>query len=267
MNPSQSAGGEPVQETVYTLPGAPRLAVLGDFHGGDAVPVLRSLKAHRPDIIAVPGDLVYGAPPETGLLVQEQASILPLLRGCVELAPTFLSLGNHESALREEDWRLIRETGVTVLDNQWTRHGSLWIGGLTSHYVLNLRAYRKAHPAFDPYARRHLDPNWSRLKDPDLSWLSPVPEGYTVLLSHHPEYYPLLPPLDLVLSAHAHGGQIRLFGRGLYAPGQGWFPRYTSGVHDGRLVISRGLTNTARVPRLWNPTEIVYIEPERQVHH
>ena len=68
-------------------------------------------------------------------------------------------------------------------------------------------------------------------------------------------------PRSLVLSGHAHGGQVRLFGRGLYAPGQGLLPRYTEGVHFRRLAVSRGLSNTQLVPRLFNPPEIVYLLP------
>lgn len=50
---------------------------------------------------------------------------------------------------------------------------------------------------------------------------------------------------------------------GLYAPGQGFFPKYTKGVwtgNNGSLVISAGLSNTsAVVPRILNPTEVVYV--------
>jgi predicted MPP superfamily phosphohydrolase len=66
-----------------------------------------------------------------------------------------------------------------------------------------------------------------------------------------------------MLSGHAHGGQIRLFNRGLFAPGQGWWPKWTKGVYDHCLVVSTGLSNTASpIPRLFNPTEIVYVVPE-----
>ena len=73
--------------------------------------------------------------------------------------------------------------------------------------------------------------------------------------------------IDLVLSGHAHGGQFRLFGQGFFAPGQGWFPKYTSGIHHGkhgRMIISKGMANTVKfAPRLFNPTEVVYIEVVR----
>lgn len=66
---------------------------------------------------------------------------------------------------------------------------------------------------------------------------------------------------DLITCGHAHGGQVRLFGHGLFAPGQGFWPHYTKGVYGGKMVISAGCSNTAPVPRLFNPTEIVYINP------
>ena len=108
-------------------------------------------------------------------------------------------------------------------------------------------------------------PSHSTVQPPNLDWLDSFEHSgmFRILLCHHPEYWPRYlrkRSIDLVLSGHAHGGQIRLFGRGLYAPGQGIFPRYTSSVHEGRLVVSRGLANTTVIPRLFNPPEIVYVE-------
>ena len=65
--------------------------------------------------------------------------------------------------------------------------------------------------------------------------------------------------VTLVLSGHAHGGHWRFFGRGVYAPGQGLLPKYTSGVLDNRCVISRGVGDHTRIPRLFNPREVVII--------
>ena len=102
---------------------------------------------------------------------------------------------------------------------------------------------------------------------PQLGWLENFSseDKFSILLCHHPEYYPKYlknKNIDLILSGHAHGGQIRLFGRGLFAPGQGALPKYDGGVFDNRLVVGRGLANTAFVPRLFNPREIVCVDIE-----
>ena len=100
---------------------------------------------------------------------------------------------------------------------------------------------------------------------PDISFILEFEKvsGFKILLSHHPEYYvPLLKDkdIDLIISGHAHGGQIRIGNQGLFAPGQGLFPKYTSGIHDGKLVVSRGISGTELFPRINNKPEIVYIK-------
>ena len=68
--------------------------------------------------------------------------------------------------------------------------------------------------------------------------------------------------IDMTISGHAHGGQWRIFGRGLYAPGQGFFPKYTSGLIEDRFIVSRGLANNALLPRFFNPRELIIINFE-----
>ena len=65
--------------------------------------------------------------------------------------------------------------------------------------------------------------------------------------------------IHLFLSGHCHGGQIRVCGRGIFAPGQGLFPRYHHGVYEGRLVVSAGCSNTASIPRWGNEPEVVVV--------
>jgi hypothetical protein len=73
---------------------------------------------------------------------------------------------------------------------------------------------------------------------------------------------------DLVLAGHAHGGQIRLPIVGaLYAPEQGWFPLYTSGIYargTTQMVVSRGLGRSVFPFRLLNPPELVIVQLERR---
>ena len=90
-------------------------------------------------------------------------------------------------------------------------------------------------------------------------------DGFKILLCHHPEYYEdhiRLYNIDLILSGHAHGGQWRFFGRGVYAPGQGILPKYTSGLYEERLLVGRGLGNHHIIPRINNKKELIFITVE-----
>ena len=69
--------------------------------------------------------------------------------------------------------------------------------------------------------------------------------------------------VDLVFCGHAHGGQFRLPGvGGLYAPGQGVFPKYTAGLYTMEattMIVSRGLGNSLFPLRLHNFPELVAV--------
>ena len=88
-------------------------------------------------------------------------------------------------------------------------------------------------------------------------------DGYRILLSHHPEDMENYTAggYDLVMSGHAHGGQFRLpLVGGLFAPGQGFFPKYTSGLYSlGKtdMIVSRGIGDSAFLPRFNNPPEVI----------
>lgn len=243
-------------ETVYGVPGLPaKLCLLADFHNRPNPDIISSLRKNRPDLILIAGDVFYSTYP-----LVNQVYVPPFLEGCAKIAPTYLSLGNHEQAIIPAEIKKIEGTGVRVLDNSWVEKDGLVIGGLSSGYVNAYRAWRSSHPTADKPSHGEITSH-----DPDTAWLkkyAAVP-GYHILLSHHPEYWPHISPLaiDLCLSGHAHGGQWRIGKRGLFAPGQGWLPKWTKGVYDGRLIISAGLTNTAPVPRFFNPTEVLYLHP------
>lgn len=257
-------GGVAMQETFYTIPGCPvSIAQVSDLHERPYDAVLASLNRNRPDLICITGDFFYGFPVETGLKV-EASGVLPFFSACAQLAPCFVSLGNHEWLIMPEDIAHIKETGVHVLDNSFIScniaGALLTLGGLSSARVSACQLLYKV--GYD--VRSHDLYYRTDRAVPIVDWLDAYCEqpGYRILLCHHPEYYPrYLKDLDipLILSGHAHGGQVRIFGQGLFSPGQGLFPKLTSGVTDGRLVISRGLANRQMVPRLFNPTELVYV--------
>ena len=70
--------------------------------------------------------------------------------------------------------------------------------------------------------------------------------------------------IDLVLSGHANGGQVRVPGLGgLFAPHQGWLPDLSEGVHERggtTMVISRGLGNSIAAVRVNDPRELVIVD-------
>lgn len=262
-------------ETVYPLPSCPVSAVLlADSHNRPVEPVLEALRRRPPDLILHAGDFVYASPPASPgrLKMRESREALSLLQSCAGIAPTFVSLGNHEWMLNEQDLALIADTGVTVLDNRFVslsiRGSSLCIGGLSSAHLTAYQTWRQRQPLSFLYPEPVREV-WSGDPEPELSWLETFEQqsGYKILLCHHPEYVPRFlscRSVDLILSGHAHGGQWRFYSpfdrrwHGVYAPGQGLFPKRTEGIH-GNHIISRGLSNNTLIPRLWNPTELVFI--------
>lgn len=94
----------------------------------------------------------------------------------------------------------------------------------------------------------------------------------TILLVHYPQFYENYLSGDsqaphLILAGHNHGGQMILpFVGGLYAPRQGFNPKYDFGVFtskdypDSRMIVSRGIGNSEFPLRVNNRPEIIMIE-------
>ena len=235
-----------------------RIVLVSDLHDSEIPGLAEKVASLEPDIIAIPGDLssrldkLEGEYAKTDRKTATHAAAFSLLGEFSKIAPTFYSFGNHELcghyykknfglSVAVENIELIKASGAVLLDNSFVRlDNGVVIGGLTSGMT---------HPSLVP----------------EMSWLGKfeAQSGFKILLCHHPEYYEKYLKnidIDLVLSGHAHGGQIRLFGRGLYAPGQGVLPKQAGGVYDGRLVVGRGLANTTFIPRFFNPREIVVVD-------
>lgn len=232
-----------------TSPRVPRplkIASVADLHNGRPAPVLSLLEEGEPDLVAVPGDLVDDA--------AHRDRGLAFLRECTRRYPTFISLGNHESRAEPDTLLpLLAKSGAELLDDRVIHCNGLAIGGLSSGWRAEMHQHR-THATPPPDTR-------------PIAALSAASE-YRILLCHHPEYYPQYlkdTPIELILSGHAHGGQWCFFGQGIFAPGQGLFPRYTAGLYDGRMALSRGLCSTHRyIPRLFNPREVLLISLERE---
>lgn len=205
------------------------LGVVADLHNGPFEELLPALKGC--DAILIVGDLVERHH-------DEYQNAIRFLEAAPEVAPTFYAIGNHERKLKSlaDYWPHVERSRVTVLDNCFQRFEGIVLGGLSS----------------------------SKGK-PDTSWLPDMAaqEGFKLLMCHHPEYFRRRVrrhEIDLTISGHAHGGQVRIGRQGLYAPGQGLLPRLTSGFYyRNRLLVSRGLTNATWAPRINCDCELIIL--------
>lgn len=232
-----------------------RFALVSDLHAQDYKAPLELLKDAKPDYILLGGDIFEAL---DGSYAKKNEGVFPFLSEVAKIAPSFYCTGNHEDGAchsefkgvkifrgrgrrySEEAVEKIKSSGVRLLLDSYEVYDGIAFGGLASGLVNDGG-----------------EPNVEFLKE--YARLD-VPK---ILICHHPEYYDKYIKklsIDLVFSGHAHGGQWRFFGRGVFAPGQGLFPRYTSGVYDGRLIVSRGLKKTKLPPRIFNPCEIVVID-------
>ena len=203
----------------------------------------------EPDCIVLTGDFVDSSRfhPERSLSVAE---------ALVKIAPVYYVSGNHEAILPDADYQALtdglRALGVCVLEDEsaeLTRDGqSIRLIGLTDIGF---------HPGT-------LEEKKDALRTA-LSALLPEDE-FSVTLAHRPELMDVYTECGapLVLSGHAHGGQIRLPGiGGLIAPGQGLFPKYTEGKYEENgttLVVSRGIGNSVLPLRVNDRPQIVVVQ-------
>lgn len=212
--------------------------MLSDLHNRDFTETLEITKKQSPDALLVAGDLV-----DRHKKTYDNA--LPFLKACSGIAETFLAFGNHEikfPIITKEQFAL---TGAHVLDNSYICFGD------SNEFAVGGQTPKSDHAWLDAFEAENS-------------------EKFKILIDHHPEHYKKYlknshaKSLDLILSGHAHGGQIRILNHGIFSPGQGLFPKYTKGFFDGKLIVGAGLANTGGiVPRWGNPTEVVRIDVKR----
>lgn len=230
-----------------------RIAQISDLHntefGRNNQQLLALLRQAQPDIIVITGDLVDSYRPhiKTGIAFASQAA---------QIAPTYYVTGNHEARISAYDTIKsgLLAANVIVLENERT--------------VLEKDGERiTLIGAVDPgFSSDALTGDASAVMERTLRELMDGRENYTILLSHRPELFETYAAsgVDLVFSGHAHGGQFRLpLIGGIFAPGQGLFPRYDAGLYSQShtsMVVSRGLGNSLFPFRINNRPEIVLVE-------
>ena len=212
--------------------------------------IIREVKECSPDIIVFGGDVIdaYGGTKYALCLISELCNEYP----CV------YTPGNHEEMRddKEEFYSEIQKLCPVLLGN----YEEICVNDM------NIRIYGVLDDTAWGKDNTQLDECFDTLDD----------KYYNILLAHQPEQIDSYLgrntnseiKFDLILSGHAHGGQWRvpkLLDQGLYAPDQGIFPDYTSGIYkydNTTHIISRGLARPLRmifIPRIFNRPELSFI--------
>ncbi len=197
--------------------------------------LLAKIKAAKPDMIAITGDLVDSEHTDLSVAVD-------FLEKASEIAPCYFVTGNHEARLEtgyDELEKAMTELGVTVL------HGE-------SRLLERDGSYLQITGLDDPrFAEKY------GTKTPEDS------DAFRLLLAHRPELLAVYASdgYDLVLAGHMHGGQFRIpFIGGLIGSDSELFPKYDAGVFmegDTMMFVSRGLGNSVIPIRINNRPELV----------
>lgn len=227
-----------------------KIAHISDFHNTKLKDkTVERLKEAEPDIIVVTGDLIDSRKTNVQISVD-------FMTEAVKIAPCYYVTGNHESRIPEPLNELLvalNNIGVTVLRNESTL---LDVNG----EKINIIGIE------DPMFTLKRD-STKKAKATVYESLKPLvsKEYYNLVLCHRPEVFDSYVSLgvDLALSGHAHGGQVRLpLIKGIISPNQGIFPRYTEGLYtkeNTNMIVSRGVGNSLIPFRINNKPEVLLI--------
>ena len=219
-----------------------KITQISDFHSNDKIDLnelFNEIGEFEPNIIVLTGDIIDKKTENLDIVIK-------LLRRTKEITDdVYFVSGNHEinNRLSEEFYNILEELGIKILD----------------HKVEKIKINGDSINIFGVsfYANRD---------DFSLLYKNISEKDYNLLLSHSPNrpINYLNENIDLILSGHTHGGQVRLpIIGGIVAPGQGFFPKYDKGLYkieNTVLYIDSGLGNSALPIRMFNRVQISNIE-------
>lgn len=237
-----------------------KFAVIGDLHNYELNNknqiLIEKIKSQDPNLILIAGDMLNSDSENSDIVIS-------LIKKLVEIAPVYYALGNHEfDYMKNEDLHLvgkIENAGAIVLENKYKdiiiKGETLRIGGMFSY------AFGKE----DKVDKKTMDKNVYRFLEEFQNT-----SNYKIMISHRPDSFIFgnaseVWDINLIVSAHNHGGQVVIpFLGGFYGGDQGYLPKYTHGVYNKgkmKIAITSGLSsNLKKLPRFNNRPEIMIID-------
>jgi len=230
------------------------IADVHDYHCHIKDKVINKINGLKPDIILCAGDIIDNQ-------TSDDKDIIQFLKSLTQITDVYMSIGNHEKENIKGDQFIqdVKDLGIKVLNKEFVdlniNGNQIRIGGL-----------------YD-YAFSTNDGNITRTSmhnSQTYQFLNTMTNtsSFQIMMSHRPDSFiygnAYKWNIDLIVSGHVHGGQVILpFIGGLYAPEQGWFPKYDFGeysLENSKLIITRGISSSGELlPRWNNPPEIVSI--------
>ena len=209
------------------------------------------IKGEKIDIVVITGDFI----------IRQKRDYRPALEFISKIKSNniYFIYGNHEMILKSkeiQDFKNKLETlGVVVLDDkkiELTRENQkLNLYGVS--YIFSHIASRKdlTEQVLEKYKKDYEEKIGVINKN-----------EYNILLSHDPMDFEVYARMgfDLIFSGHLHGGGIRFFGIGVATARKNWFfTRLAAGIHkkyNTQMIVSRGIGNSTRPIRIFDPPEI-----------
>lgn len=228
-----------------------RILQISDLHASSKEKVHFDIWSHVErldfDIAVITGDIILG------LAWNHSGPILELephrkhLAALASRVPTFFVEGNHEAHHYPQISQFMQEVGIRFLHNESEllkiNGGLIEIIGTADYSTLRNIGFDDFEVLFDAQN-----------------------DNFRLVLTHQPQLFDRFKDrgVNLTLAGHTHGGQLRLpFLPTIYAPNQGFWPRYGAGFYrhnDSVLYVSRGVTTTYFPIRFWNRPEIAVFE-------
>ena len=228
-----------------------KIVLLSDFHSNGFCEnrILNAVEEQRPDYIFLAGDIVDESD-------KDLSAAKDFVERLSKIADTYIVFGNHDLSLsidrQKELSESFKKSGAHLLDNGYTyleRGNSKILLVGTSDTPDSISGPTKLLLSELPRDQKC------------VFWIHHYPEDFSAILN---ESEKLRSTADLVFSGHAHGGLIGVpFAGGLYAPGQGFFPKYISGRYNegnSSMLVSRGVGNSGMTKRLFNSLHMIVVE-------
>lgn len=293
----------PLMEKQYIYGSSIKIAFIADYHSGTIYynslieKLEKSAVENRVDLILLGGDILDDEENITGAVRLFES----LNSGSLKNIPKFYVTGNHEFwSNKVNDYKkIVKDYNIVVLDKKspsffiTVNNKNILISGLDDPYAVkydNNGSYiKKAYPEnwqsqwVDEYLKdftsiKKITGNINKLeKNTNIKWLNnivntnfddkEIKNSYKILLSHRPEFAEIYKnlPYDYILSGHTHGGQaaVPFILNGVYAPNQGFFPKYAGGSYNisenKYMIVSRGISFNKKLLRIFNRPELVWL--------